>query len=185
MSHVTERPRNAERRTLTPAHTGHDSADIDRRLIVGVDDSASGTAALRWAIARARRERVLLVAVRSWALGLPRHGGRRHPHPLHPRVVLYFDGSERRAASAKLALRALRAANGGLPTDITWAIATPEGDPGPALASVASRETDLIVVGREHAASWPGLHHAAVSDYLTGHSRCPVVVVPTTSEASS
>ncbi len=80
--------------------------------------------------------------------------------------------------------RALRTANGGLPTDSTWAIATPEGDPGPALAGVASRETDLIVVGREHAASWPRLHHAAVSDYLTGHKRCPVVVVPT-GEASS
>jgi hypothetical protein len=64
-------------------------------------------------------------------------------------------------------------------------ITTPEGDPGPALAGVASRETDLIVVGREHVASWPGLHHAAVSDYLTGHARCPVVVVPTMSEASS
>lgn len=82
MSHVTERPRNAERRTLTPAHTGHVSAGTDRRLIVGVDDSASGT-----------------------------------------------------AASAKLALRALRA--------------------------------------------------AAVSDYLTGHARCPVVVVPTMNEVSS
>jgi len=135
MSHVTERPRNAERRMLTPAHTGHVSAGTDRRLIVGVDDSASGTAALRWAIARARREPALLVAVRSWALGLSPHGGRHHRHPLHPHVVLYFDGSERRAASAKLALRALRA--------------------------------------------------AAVSDYLTGHARCPVVVVPTMNEASS
>jgi hypothetical protein len=102
MSHVTERPRNAERRTLTPAHTGHVSAGTDRRLIVGVDDSASGTAALRWAIARARGEPALLVAVRF-----------------------------------------------------------------------------------EHAASWPALHHAAVSDYLTGHARCPVVVVPTMNEASS
>jgi nucleotide-binding universal stress UspA family protein len=184
MSQVTQRPRTGHRRKPVNAGARLGAAGTGHRIIVGVDDSASGTAAVRWAIARARRDSTLLVAVRSWALGLPQHGGRHHPHPLSPHVVLYFDGSEQRTASIKVALRALRAANGGLPADIAWAVETPEGDPGPALISVATRETDLIVVGREPRASWRGPRHNSVSGYCSGHARCPVVVVPT-DEATS
>ena len=47
------------------------------RVIVGVDDSPGGLTALRWAVWLARSANAPLVAVRVWALGLPRHGGLR------------------------------------------------------------------------------------------------------------
>jgi Universal stress protein family len=54
-------------------------------VVVGVDDSPTGLSALRWAVDRARNGGAQLVAVRSWALGLPRHGGRlrRRPARVH------------------------------------------------------------------------------------------------------
>jgi hypothetical protein len=58
------------REQALPAHGG--------RVVVGIDDSPSGLAALRWAIGFARSRGARLVAVRAWALGLPRHGGVRH-----------------------------------------------------------------------------------------------------------
>jgi hypothetical protein len=76
-----------------------------RRIIVGVDDSPGGLAALRWAVSQARNTHAPLVAVRSWTLGLPRHGGRRRRRPEHvphPHIVLGFGGLEQRSASARL-----------------------------------------------------------------------------------
>jgi nucleotide-binding universal stress UspA family protein len=151
----------------------------EQRVIVGIDDSASGLAALRWAVSRARADQAQLVAVRSWALGLPRHGGCRHRHPAHPRVVLFFNGAEQREASAKVVRYAFRTATGGLPRDITVTVRTPEGDPGAALTGTATRDGDLIVVGHEHVPIWRRAHRGAVSRYCRSHAGCPVVVVPT------
>jgi len=148
------------------------------RFIVGVDDSPAGLNALRWAVDQARSQGAPLVAVRSWALGLPRHGGRRHLRRAQVRhhVVLYFDGTEPRDASVKIVRQSFRTAVGRMPRDVTVTVRTPEGDPGVALARIAS-EGDVIVVGR----GTPGLGravHGSVSHYCRTHSRCPVVVVP-------
>ena len=84
----------------------------ERRIILGVDDSPSGLAALQWAVSQARSREAQLVAVRSWALGLPRHGGRHHRHLAHPHIVLFFSGAEQRDASAKVVRDAFRVVTG-------------------------------------------------------------------------
>jgi nucleotide-binding universal stress UspA family protein len=150
----------------------------ERRIIVGIDDSPSGLAALQWSISQARICQAQLVAVRSWALGLPRHGGRHHRHLAHPRVVLFFNGAEQRDASAKLIRDAFHTAAGDQPRDVTVAVRTPEGDPGAALTRIATRDGDLIVLGREHGPSWWHASRGAVSRYCRRHAGCPVVVVP-------
>jgi hypothetical protein len=83
--------------------------------------------------------------VRSWALGLPRHGGRRHRRlaQVHPHVVLYFDGTEQRDASAQLVRKSFRIAAGGIPRDITVTVETPEGDPGAVLTNIASTSPQM------------------------------------------
>ena len=48
-----------------------DSRGEGGRVIVGVDDTPGGVAALRCAVALARARRARLVAVRAWGLGLP------------------------------------------------------------------------------------------------------------------
>jgi nucleotide-binding universal stress UspA family protein len=154
----------------------------ERRIILGIDDSPSGRAALQWAVSRARTREAQLVAVRSWALGLPRHGGRHHRHIVHPRVVLFFSGAEQRDASAKLVRDSFRTVTGGEPCDVAVTVQTPEGDPGAALTSIATRDGDMIVVGRDHAPGWWHGHRDSVSRYCRAHAGCPVVVVPTDQE---
>lgn len=149
-----------------------------RRIVVGVDDSPGGLSALRWAAAQARACGAQLVAVRSWGLGLPRHGGRRHRAFSHPHVVLRFDGFEQLENSAEIVRRSFRLAVGGLPRDVTVTVMTPEGDPGTTLTGIASGDGDLLVVGREPALSLRQLLHGSVSRYCSGHARCPVVVIP-------
>jgi nucleotide-binding universal stress UspA family protein len=148
------------------------------RVIVGIDDSPAGLAALRWSVGRVRGSGAKLVAVRSWALGLPRHGGRHHRHLARPRVVLYFDGAEQREASAKLVRRAFRIANGGMPRDVTVTVATPEGDPGAALTGMATAPGDMIVIGEEGVPRWRRIRRGSVSRWCMQHANCPVVVVP-------
>jgi len=48
------------------------------RVLVGIDDSPGGLAALRWAIGFARSRSARRVALRARAPGLPRHGGLHH-----------------------------------------------------------------------------------------------------------
>ncbi len=147
------------------------------RVVVGIDDSPGGLAALRHAVDMARASRSQLVAVRSWGLGLPRHGGRRHRRvgtdrgPLAP----FFDGAQQRQESARLVRRAFDAV-GGIPDDVAVAIKTPEGDPGRVLAEFAA-DGDVLVLGTERDQAMKRFVHGSVSHYCRTHARCPVVVV--------
>jgi nucleotide-binding universal stress UspA family protein len=149
------------------------------RIVVGVDDSPGGRAALRWAVAQARAAHAPLLAVRSWALGLPGHGGRRRSAPVrHPHIVLHFDGFEQRQASARVVSRSFRVVAGGLPPDVTVTVQTPEGDPGPVLTGAAAASGDLLVLGRDRGLGVQRLLHGSVASYCCKHARCPVVIVP-------
>jgi nucleotide-binding universal stress UspA family protein len=146
------------------------------QVVVGIDDSPAGLAALRWAIGFARSRGARLVAVRAWALGLPRHGGRRHRGGRSP-VVLTFRGTEPSHAARRLARRALTNAAGDVPDDLDVTIQTPEGDPGPVLTRIASGRDDVLVVGSRPGPSLRRAVHGSVSAYCTTHARCPVTVV--------
>jgi nucleotide-binding universal stress UspA family protein len=154
------------------------AAGTRHRIVVGVDDSSAGLAALRWAVSTARTSHAELVAVRSWALGLPRHGGRRRrTGAAHPHVILIFAGTAQREASAELVRRAFRQATGGVPEDVLVTIETPEGDPGTALTGIAVADGDLLVVGGQRDRGMKRLVHGSVSRYCCEHAACPVVVV--------
>jgi nucleotide-binding universal stress UspA family protein len=148
-----------------------------RRVIVGVDDNEAGLAALSAATNLARSCRAELVAVRAWALGLPRHGGRRMRRLSHPHVVLSFSGSEQRGAASVLTRRAFGTALGGMPSDVSVAIETPESDPALALVALATEPGDVIVVGRCPGDRLRQLVHGSVSRYCARHARSPVLVV--------
>ncbi|HEY5360431.1 MAG TPA: universal stress protein [Streptosporangiaceae bacterium] len=155
-------------------------AGTPRRIVVGIDDSPGGLNALRWAVSQARIGGVQLVAVRSWALGLPRHGGRRRRRPVrvHPHLVLTFDGGEQCQGAAERVRESFQIAAGGPPLDVAVTVQTPEGDPGATLTDIATDDGDLLVVGQNRGLSVRRLLHGSVSRYCTGHSRCPVVIVP-------
>jgi nucleotide-binding universal stress UspA family protein len=147
------------------------------RIVVGVDDTPAGQAALRWAVAKAKSDGAPLVAVRAWALGLPKHGGRRLRHSDRTPVVLAFAGESQREAANALVRRVFDSAAGGLPHDVAVRIETPEGEPGEMLTHTAIADGDLLVLGEENWPSWMRIVHGSVSRYCSRHSRCAVVIV--------
>jgi nucleotide-binding universal stress UspA family protein len=147
------------------------------RVVVGVDDSPEGVAALRVAVGMAKSTGAELVAVRAWALGLPRHGGRRLRRLVHRRLVLYFYGGEQELAARALAEQALAAATGGLFGDLAVRIETPRGDPAVALTAIADGIGDILVVGRGAGWHLRRILHGSVTRYCTRHAHCPLVAV--------
>ena len=139
------------------------------RVVVGVDDSQGGLAALRWAVQLARSANAPLVAVRVWALGLPRHGGLRRHGDGRGYVVLAFQGTERRQAAMRLTRQAFRTAVGGVPGDADVTIETPEGSPGPVLTQLASAGGDVLVVGTSPGHTLKRAVHGSVSAYCSAH----------------
>jgi hypothetical protein len=69
--------------------------------------------------------------------------------------------------SAKLIRDAFLAATGGQPRDVT---VTVRRDPGAMLSSTATRDGDMIVVGREHGPVWRCAHRGSVSRYCRWHA---------------
>jgi nucleotide-binding universal stress UspA family protein len=155
-----------------------EGAGTYRRVVVGVDDSAGGLVALQRAVSMARSGGAQLVAVRSWDIGLPRHGGHRHWHRGRHTVMLVYNGVQQRMESDNLIRDAFQAANGGVPDDVAVTIRTPEGDPGLVLTRIAEADGDVLVVGTEPGLRARRLVRGSVSRYCSDHARCPVVVVP-------
>ena len=155
---------------------GQQSPAAGGRVVVGVDGSESSKAALRWAIGLARSRGARLVAVRAWALGLPRHGGLRH-HGYRRSVVISFNSVEPGRAARRLAKRTLRVAAPDALGDVDVSIETPEGNPGLVLTQIASDSDDVLVVGTTPGPSLKRAVHGSVSAYCTAHAHCPVTVV--------
>ncbi|HEV2377203.1 MAG TPA: universal stress protein [Streptosporangiaceae bacterium] len=148
------------------------------RVVIGVDDSPGGLAALGWAVRLAQSQHVPLVAVRSWALGLPRHGGRRHRRDGRGHVVFAFQGTEPREAAQRLARKALHDIAGDEALrDLDVTVETPEGDPGRVLVQDMARGGDVLVVGTQRRHGLKRAIHGSVSVYCTAHAPCQVVVV--------
>jgi len=169
-----------DRRDDQVTASGAAGYDTVQRVIVGVDDTPAGQAALRWAVIKARSEGAQLVAVRAWALGLPRHGGRRHRHPDRSPVVYAFAGDSQREAATTLIREEFATTVGGIPSDIPVRIEVSEGDPAVVLTQLAVADGDLLVLGDHYASSLHRMVHGSVSSYCTAHSRCPVVIVSLT-----
>lgn len=151
--------------------------DAGRRVIVGVDDSPGGLSALFWAVELARSANAPLVAVRVWALGLPRHGGLRRHGDGRGHVVLAFAGAEPRQAAARLVRQAFRTAVGGVPGDVDVTIQTPEGNPGPVLTQLASGSGDVLVVGATPGHGLKRAVHGSVGAYCSAHLPGQVSVI--------
>ena len=147
------------------------------RVIVGVDDSPGGLTALRWAVGLARSANAPLVAVRVWALGLPRHGGLRRHGDGRGHVVLTFRGNAPRQAAAKLVRQAFSTAVGGIPGDVDVTIETPEGNPGPVLTQFTSGSGDVLVVGTTPGHGMKRAVHGSVSAYCSAHLPGQVSVI--------
>jgi nucleotide-binding universal stress UspA family protein len=144
------------------------STDTRARVIVGVDESLAGLAALRCAVAEARRRQAMLTAVRVWSLPVD-----------WPPSPLGYSGTEDLATQAQQVVRrAFASAMIEAPQDLDIRIATIPGLPGPELVGLADRDGDLLVVGSRQRALLRRMLRGSTAAYCVNHADCPVLVVP-------
>ncbi len=138
-----------------------------RRIVVGVDGSASAQRALQWAIDDARGTDAELDVVHAW-----------HPSYLgtesYSIVMMASVDAEKRAAD--LLSRSLAEADTGVLANPPSPILVQGG----AIASLteASQGADLVVVGSRGLGPVAGPILGSVSQHLAGSADCPIIIVP-------
>jgi nucleotide-binding universal stress UspA family protein len=137
-------------------------------VVVGIDESLAGLAALRYAVAEARRRGCGLRAVRAWQLGAWRGYDAGAGDAAAAEAV-----AEDAAATVR---RAFDSAMGGVPRDIEIQAGVVEGAVVPALIAQVTSAQDVLVVGasRRRGLSWL----SRVDRHCVRIAPCPVVVVP-------
>ena len=144
------------------------NAEIQNVVVVGLDGSASSTAASRWAAAEAQRRGAALALVHAYSVP---------PVFLGPGVPVPAIGSASEEAAYSIvdeAATALRKAHPGL--DITTQVS--EASPLDALQA-ASRHAAMTVVGSHGKHQLTETLLGSVAARLSGHAHSPVVVIRT------
>jgi nucleotide-binding universal stress UspA family protein len=140
--------------------------DNARKLVVvGVDGSDESVAALRWAGEYAAATGATLRAILAWHY--PAAVGPA-PVGIAPQVV----SDEVRQNMVTALAQAVTRANPGVPVDQIVGYGHPVQ-----LLVEASKEADLLVVGRRGHAAIAGMQLGSVSIHCVTHAHCPVVVV--------
>ncbi|MFE7764400.1 universal stress protein [Streptomyces sp. NPDC057438] len=135
------------------------------RIVVGVGERPTSSAAVRFAFDEARRRGAAVEAVRAWRY--PAHATTDHPLLAGEPARLY----EERAAQG------LEAALQDAPDDVRLRRRTVEGHARTVLSG-ASRDADLLIVGARRRPRHFGLQLGRVTHGVLHHSACPVVIVP-------
>lgn len=144
----------------------------ENEVVVGVDDSASGQAALEWAV---RYARCTYTDVRVINVANPSAAASIAWSPEFP-VTAGPMGRELEA-ERKLAIRRLFET---MSPDPDWSLEFLEGCPGPVLVT-QSHDAQLLIVGTRERTGLSRFLSGSVSHYCLLHATCPVVAVHGTS----
>jgi nucleotide-binding universal stress UspA family protein len=141
------------------------------RIVVGVDGSDGARRALQWAAEEARLRGARLLAIHTWHVPPLVMG----TGPLDPPTALDADTLERIETSAQELLERELAAvdHSGVELD---KLVEPR-NPVDALLESA-RDADLLVVGTRGHGGFTDLLLGSVSQQVSHHAPCPVVIVP-------
>lgn len=142
------------------------TAKASGRVVVGVDDSPGGRAALAFAAEEAVRRDAELHVVCAWSMPGGHTGHAAVAGPLRDACL-----DEVRGLLDQLAQELLSADPG-----LRYVLAV--GEPPPARALVeASEHAELVVVGSRGRGGFAGLLLGSVSAQVVHHAHCPVTVV--------
>lgn len=132
-------------------------------IVVGVDPTAEGLAAVEFAVRQAVSRSLPLIAVRAWA-----------------DVVTPGHVEHARQSAARLAEDVVGAAVESVPGahDLEVQARAVPGGPGPALVR-AARDMVLLVVGTGSSSALSRVLLGSTTRYVLHHAPCPVAVVPT------
>jgi nucleotide-binding universal stress UspA family protein len=144
-----------------------------KQIVVGVDGTAAGVAALRWAVdeARGTGARVLAIAVCEPPLpvvGGPEIGGGFVAPPV-------LDDEQLTAAADAWLTEAITALPADVGQDVRRQVR--HGDASTVLLE-AAREADLLVLGNHGRGAVAGLLAGSVAQRCVHHVTCPLVLVP-------
>lgn len=137
------------------------------RIVVGVDGSDTGLAALRWALDEAVLRGCPVLAVHAYetpAFGIERVATRAPVLDLAPSAQALADEQLRRARSG--------GHGRGVPVEVVVA----EGHPAHVLVD-AALDGDVLVVGSRGRGGLAELVLGSTSHRVAAHARCPVVIV--------
>ncbi|CCH32900.1 universal stress protein [Actinosynnema sp. NPDC047251] len=138
---------------------------MSETIVVGVDGSAAGQDALRWAVDEGLRRGCAVEAVLAWHVDYGIVIG-----PMSATVAASLDRERVREAHQAVLDEAVAGAEG----DVRPVLA--EGDPRDVLAK-ASEHASLLVVGSRGAGPVREALLGSVSSFCVHHAACPVVVV--------
>ncbi|MFF4656052.1 universal stress protein [Streptomyces sp. NPDC001381] len=150
---------------LRGGHDNRGGTGTHGRVVVGVGEKGTDSAALRFAFEEARLRHAALDAVRAWRC--PAHESTDHPLLAGEPARLHEE------AAAEVLEKALRDA----PADVDLHRRTVEG-PARRVLLAASHEADLLVVGARRNPGHLGLQLGRVAHAVLHHAACAVAVVP-------
>ncbi|HSZ40477.1 MAG TPA: universal stress protein [Trebonia sp.] len=130
-------------------------------IVVGIDGSRHGEAALRWALAEAEVRQAEVTAVFAWQL----------PFVSFPGA---FDKAELEQRAKDFLVETVSAIAPSPPVPLRPLVA--EGDPAEALV-VASKDADQLVVGTRGRSPFIGAVLGSVSQRCAAAATCPVTLV--------
>jgi nucleotide-binding universal stress UspA family protein len=131
------------------------------KVVVGVDGSPHGDAALRWALADAEKHEGQVTAVFAWQV----------PFSSFPGL---YDREALEKASKEFLIEKISKIAPKPPVPLLPLVA--EGDPAESLLA-ASEDADILVLGVRGRSPLAGLLLGSVSQICAAAARCPVVLV--------
>jgi nucleotide-binding universal stress UspA family protein len=148
-----------------------------KQLVVGVDGTAAGVAALRWAVDQARETGAQVLAIAVCEPSQPVVVGPEISGAYVAQPAL--DDEQLTAAAEAWLTEAINA----LPGDGAQAVErrTRRGDPATVLLE-AARDADLLVVGNHGRGAIAGALAGSVAQRCAHHATCPLVLVPAPEE---
>jgi nucleotide-binding universal stress UspA family protein len=141
-----------------------------KRIVVGVDGSEGGRRALAWAVEEAAAWGAPLVAIHCWSFPVM-----AAPTGLAPMPAV--SDAEELSAGAQQVLDRVVDEVLGARTDVHVERQLIEGPAAETLLE-AAKDADLLVVGSRGHGGFVGLLLGSVSQHITHHAPCPIVVVP-------
>ena len=134
------------------------------RIVVGVDGSQSSKDALAWALRQGERTGASVLVVLAWEM--PTSFGWPAPLPES------YDPETDANTALDAIIGECVTKDSGVKVDRLVA----QGHPAPVILE-AARDAELIVVGSRGHGAFTGMLLGSVSEYVSSHARCPVVIV--------
>jgi len=142
----------------------------DRRIVVGIDNSAGSAEALRWALAYARQTGGSVEAVTAWQVpAMYAYAYGWTPTGIDDAgIIRYAEKSLNETVAQVLSAE-----------DNTVAVTTRVID-GPAaqVLLAAGKGAELLVLGSRGHGAFAGMLLGSVSQHCVQHAACPTVVIP-------